>query len=1053
MRDIGAATSLAPDEGGVDALAALTPTQLDRHLRARLAGRHLVCEVTWSRAERERIQLTAPALLRHKRPRDMGAEYPALLVAYLVRIGADRYDGDEGYWGHTCLPQARRNEAGIAFEDALAVLGLETFPHFDQVEGQRPLRFLSRILAHTGVPKTTARKLLDEVIMPTLARNGRMSADELIACLRTRRPAMTRTAARFLFHGGRTAADLLGRTLDALDVPPEELRADGHGLPKHLRDAICETPAASRPRLAAALPRPRLELDPYGGGGPELVLPVLERELYDATTWRLSPVPLDGAAGAAPTDDVGPIIERSGRRFDEERLPLAPTGSWHLEATVEGRTRLDLDFECFAETDIVCFEGMSWGYLRHGSELRAQDVWIIARPDTRLAVSAGGATRPPQVLEAPRPLHGTWAGYKLARYNLSGAHAIIVTGAARTSVVPVATGTTGPCLVGDVVRDASGLAGEPVYSASPTIHVPAGGTWAVTIARLDREGRPIGEPDERIIDATVNDVEIPAIGEPLPFGRYRTIARGAMGTDLRETFVVVPGLVIETPDVPILGVDDIVVPVRSALERSLLGETEAALPGEAMAFPAGDAVQELWAWRDNHDGVGMRVHIPRVRWALRGGDEIAPVPATERLVLDPAVLTLDDTLILEAGRPGIGVELDLVGPDGSLLQAGGEIRHAGRDGVIEIGLARYLDTWRAEPRARLLARLPGGSVTIAAPPMPRSAAVPANGHGEGPDRAATRLRRGACVRGTITKVLRELLLVDLGEGVTGRAFIDHLPRDVASYRVGEEVEGRILVEGAKPKLEMRTFDERAFTSGTSVLGRIREVREREIVVALDSDQDAVVGIAGLPPGRRIADYRAGDAVAGIVIDRDGQAFRWRLTLVDRPPTEFSGARPVSGVVRGTDRGRLVLDLGGAVGTVEARELPDGRPAHRYAPGERVEGWVLNRDDKWRIVWCSLRPFTAKLAPGDKVEGIVERTTRASTLIRTDDGHLAAAPRAHYATTPRVGERVAATVVRVDPRERRLDVSLAGGGPAYVAGDDDGGDLSPFAVLRGLKGRS
>ncbi len=109
---------------------------------------------------------------------------------------------------------------------------------------------------------------------------------------------------------------------------------------------------------------------------------------------------------------------------------------------------------------------------------------------------------------------------------------------------------------------------------------------------------------------------------------------------------------------------------------------------------------------------------------------------------------------------------------------------------------------------------------------------------------------------------------------------------------------------------------------------------------------------------------------------------------------------------------------------------------------------MNRDDKWHTVWCSLRPFEPDVAPGDEIGGVVERITRGGTLVRTDGGLLAFAPRQQQTVERNVGERVTAVVTLVDERVRRISISFAGDGPTYVAGDD-ASDPSPFGVLRDL----
>src|SRR4051794_1132051 len=143
-----------------------TNTEIDRELRRRLAGLRLVCE-----AEIEDDLLLDARKAWFFTQAKKGAfarEYPAICAVYLATWGVDHYKENE-FWTGLKLG-AEQNRVGEAFEAALPILGLETFPQFRQ-PGEKARRFVAPILAHGGIPGSLARDFLVEVLFPAVRRS------------------------------------------------------------------------------------------------------------------------------------------------------------------------------------------------------------------------------------------------------------------------------------------------------------------------------------------------------------------------------------------------------------------------------------------------------------------------------------------------------------------------------------------------------------------------------------------------------------------------------------------------------------------------------------------------------------------------------------------------------------------------------------------------------------------------------------------------------------------------------------------------------------------
>src|SRR3954451_11727003 len=125
--------------------ASVSPYELEREIRAGLAGARLVFELGIDRARYETIREIVERLARAgRRPDDLRRSHPALYVSYLVFTGVYRYQSGT-LWTEVPDDIGRQNlDPGQAFYDALRTLKLETFDRI--VESERAHTWLTRIL-------------------------------------------------------------------------------------------------------------------------------------------------------------------------------------------------------------------------------------------------------------------------------------------------------------------------------------------------------------------------------------------------------------------------------------------------------------------------------------------------------------------------------------------------------------------------------------------------------------------------------------------------------------------------------------------------------------------------------------------------------------------------------------------------------------------------------------------------------------------------------------------------------------------------------------------
>ncbi len=656
----------------------LTYTQIDREVRRLLDGARLVCEVDWPADLVMEVKkawfFLSPASYRTKA--DFIRAYPALGVLYLVDHGVHHYEANE-FWTALKLG-AQQQRTGEAFEQALRTLDLETFPQFASPT-EKARRFVAPILAHGGIPESMASDFLTEVLFPALRRGHGSTGAELVArWRRDRPPALRTTVARFLLFGGKTAVDLLDRLIALASIPRADLEAGvATGVPAHLVRAFLAVPAGQVPSPRPALPRPSIELDPWGDQGPVLRLPPVAREIGENLVWIV-----DDGSGTTH-------IERAYPRRDLSPLPLFPALAWSVTAKRGEDILFERTFECFGDNKILCFdEGRA--YLPDAEGIKADHAWIVSDGNVQLASVEAGGYR--ELDGETSTFFGAWSRQRVMRVDLRSVEvlATLVDGK-EVGRVPVLRATAArPEFTDDPLRDVHSQEGLDARAELPTLALPSGTVWTVRVVGPSGSGTRV-EP-AAALPVTVRLDEL----APRPvLGTWDVSVTGPLGSDFTSSFVLVPGLVVATPESPVdpqCGDIEVVVSISNR---------DVKFPGcgwgepTTVVVPVNETRVELWAFARDHAGkAGLFVNVPRVRWAFRTGDQL-PEFAAATIAFEPEQLGVElASLLVSTGRPEVLVRVLLEDLDGDLLEVVGS-RRSNADGQFKVDLAGIRDTARA----------------------------------------------------------------------------------------------------------------------------------------------------------------------------------------------------------------------------------------------------------------------------------------------------------------------------------------------------------------------
>lgn len=688
--------------------AQLDPDEAEAMLRAALSGHRLVFELGFDEAEHRRFRYPLFVAMRQRTVKELRHTYPALLVTYMSYAGTFHYDGGALYPSFHPTLQDPDSDTGLNFLLALQKLGLEDFGHLLQEE-QQARRWITRILAQGGIPRSCLDPFAELVAHEMDA--GLSDARSMLAAWRSRDAKLTAIHAptrRFLLYGGDVAIDLVQRCVDLLrdrartgEVP----EAAAVGLPQYVVDAFVHADrdhGRIRRRAldqSASIPRPGLSIDPYDGLGPVVVLP---------------PVRSDQLGGVWRVEAGGRVHRQEPSAYASAEIRVPPVAVTEVEFLTSEGVRRQWSFDHFGERPVVFFDPRTAQRMRQANVLAADHVWALAASATDLVTA--GSQEELRNVEAFPPLTGDWSGFAVRHLDLERIAGISVDdGQGRSTTVPVIGPRAAPVLDGQRLEGVTTLGGVDVYSAVPAVTVPTAAgvepsTWKVSVSLPDGQ-KVLAEPPD-----AAGRVDLAAILGPGAFGSYSVVVRGALGSDAKLRFTVVPQLSVLRRDTVALPTD----PVPSATLQAPAIAFGGLDPGEPFTdVLADETATSVVVVARNPSGaeVEVRVGIPRLLWSVTHDTKPQLDHAARVLRVDAEEFEdhLADQLLIDVGRPGVWMQVELRSRDDELLGASDDVTTAGSSGRWSFDLGQFADTIRtsAGARLRLDLRLAGRTVHLA----------------------------------------------------------------------------------------------------------------------------------------------------------------------------------------------------------------------------------------------------------------------------------------------------------------------------------------------------
>ena len=546
-----------------------TPEAADQILHEALRGRRLVFEAGLDGRSRDSLIALVEKASVSTGIRDLGRlapKFPALFVAAVATEGVFAYSGGD-LWSNLRL-QRSSTEIGQAFSTSIAMLQLERFDVFDE---QGAHRYVSRILAHAGVPEYCLRDLFR--FLAAARGRGIAEAEEAIEMMSLEsywRQQLDRPVQRFLRDTGAVGRDFLQRVLE---LPEEHDSAESDlvvaeriGLPIHVVKAFrteSDTDVRSRGVQSPRLARPILRFDPDIQDAPELII---SSGSGSTTSWRL--IHEDGPTVAAQELDFLP--------GEELRFDVAPARRWRaLAISEDGSQTHAYSIEGVAESrPLLVFDVESGNRAADPRFLPSTEVWVIS-PCPLVSVDEKLS-----ILSVTELRGAAWQGWL--------AHDVIVNGTGELrgnhhlQPVSLRLGTEERVRVrvGNLDPIARSSTGHAVLSGPPVLlEVPWSESdsdrWQVVIS-----GSAI--PDARLpatADIESLNHELSALFAVDAISDFTLRLQGPIGAQFRLDGVVVPGLSISIPDALLFPGDQSTVQIAVAAGLAVLHD---GVPGRSI---------------------------------------------------------------------------------------------------------------------------------------------------------------------------------------------------------------------------------------------------------------------------------------------------------------------------------------------------------------------------------------------------------------------------------------------------------------------------------------
>jgi small subunit ribosomal protein S1 len=285
------------------------------------------------------------------------------------------------------------------------------------------------------------------------------------------------------------------------------------------------------------------------------------------------------------------------------------------------------------------------------------------------------------------------------------------------------------------------------------------------------------------------------------------------------------------------------------------------------------------------------------------------------------------------------------------------------------------------------------------------------------------------------------------------------------FQVGDQVEvvvlhfdresGRVSLGYKQKSSDPWERVELTYPSGTKVTGRVVSLTNYGAFIELEPGVEGLVHVSEMSWTRRVRHpskiVNVGDEVGVIVLDVNRSAKRISLGMKQVEPDPWGtideryriGNRVVGKVRNLTDFGAFIELEPGVDGLLHISDMSwtrnVGHPSEVLKKGQEIETQILNIDKENKRISLGLKqvqpdPWTTvaqRFPMGSRVTGKVVRLTDFGAFVELEpgvDGLLHISQMSHRPVgTPsemvNVGDELSLLVIRVDPNERRIGLSL------------------------------
>src|SRR5947207_1109755 len=331
------------------------------------------------------------------------------------------------------------------------------------------------------------------------------------------------------------------------------------------------------------------------------------------------------------------------------------------------------------------------------------------------------------------------------------------------------------------------------------------------------------------------------------------------------------------------------------------------------------------------------------------------------------------------------------------------------------------------------------------------------------------LNEGMVLTGTVKNITDYGAFIDLG-GIDGLLHVTDMswgrvghPSEI--FQVGDQVEvvvlhfdresGRVSLGYKQKSNDPWETVETRFAPGTKTQGRVVSLTNYGAFVELEPGVEGLVHVSEMSWTRRVRHpsklVNVGDEVEVIVLDVNRGAKRISLGMKQVEPDPWTtieerykpGTR-VSGKVRNlTDFGAFIELEPGVDGLLHISDMSwtrnVGHPSEVLKKGQDIETQILNIDRDNKRISLGLKQIqpdpwstvSQRYPMGSRVTGKVVRLTDFGAFVELEPGvdgllhisQMSHRPIATPAEVVNVGDELALLVIRVDPNERRIGLSL------------------------------